>query len=160
MKIKINYSIFFILILSVLVSCSGRSEDSSLVEEHKEGGNSLVQDESNQEAPQTFEAVDQQVPNLPKTEASKIKEVEVAKKEIEKKYGTQWDFCTCVTKGDSVNMAMMEEGVSDEDFDQLMARSDFIDNKCKHLLIQPNSTPEEREAHAKKVKDCLRRAGR
>lgn len=76
-----------------------------------------------------------------------------AHKEIVKKYGTQWDFCTCIQKSDSVNTALME--ASDEEFDAVMERSEYIDNKCKGLLIQPNATPEDRAKHEIKVKNCL-----
>lgn len=79
--------------------------------------------------------------------------VQEAHKEIVKKYGTQWDFCTCIKKSDSVNTALME--ASDSEFDAVMARSEFIDSKCKGLLIQPNATPEDRIKHENKVKKCL-----
>lgn len=74
---------------------------------------------------------------------------------IVQKYGIQWDFCTCIKKADSVNSAMMTEGISDADFDKLMERSDFIDSKCKELTTQANQTPDERAKHMKKVKNCL-----
>lgn len=79
--------------------------------------------------------------------------VEEAKKEIVKKYGAQWDFCTCIKKSDSVNNALME--ASDDEFDAVMERSEYIDSKCKELLIRPNATPEDRLKHDKKVKKCL-----
>lgn len=81
--------------------------------------------------------------------------VQEAHEEIVKKYGTQWDFCTCVQKNDSVNKAMLADGVSDEKMDQLFERSSQIDEKCKGLLIQPNATPEDRAKHEIKVKKCL-----
>lgn len=79
--------------------------------------------------------------------------VQEAHEEIVKKFGTQWDFCTCVQKSDSVNTALME--ASDDAFDAIMERSEFIDSKCKGLLIQPNATPEDRAKHEIKVKKCL-----
>lgn len=79
--------------------------------------------------------------------------VQEAHKEIVKKYGIQWDFCTCVQKSDSVNTALME--ASDAQFDAVMERSEYIDSKCKGLLIQPNATPEDRMKHENKVKNCL-----
>ena len=79
--------------------------------------------------------------------------------EIEKKYGEQWDFCTCVIKNDSINKAFSNP-VSDQEFDRLSARFDVIDEKCKAFLVQnPNQTPEERANHEKKVKKCLKEAG-
>ena len=80
-------------------------------------------------------------------------EVQEAHVAIVKKYGEQWDFCKCIVKSDSVNTALME--ASDEEFDNVMKRSDYIDSKCKGLLIQPNSTPEDRYKHENKVKKCL-----
>lgn len=82
-------------------------------------------------------------------------EVQEAHEEIVKKYGVQWDFCTCVQKSDSVNTALME--ASDDQFDIVMERSEYIDSKCKGLLIQPNGTPEERYKHEVKVENCLSR---
>lgn len=79
--------------------------------------------------------------------------VQEAHKEIVKKYGIQWDFCTCIKKSDSVNTALME--ASDAEFDAVMERSEYIDSKCKGLLIQPNATPEDRIKHENKVKKCL-----
>ena len=75
---------------------------------------------------------------------------------IEQKYGEQWKFCTCIQKIDSVNTALME--ANDAEFDVLLKRSEYIDRKCKWLLIimYDKTTPEEREAHSEKVKDCLR----
>lgn len=79
--------------------------------------------------------------------------------EIEKKYGEQWDFCTCVIKNDSINKAFSQP-VSDAEFEKLSARFDVIDEKCKAFLVQnPNVTPEERAEHERKVKKCLKEAG-
>lgn len=83
-------------------------------------------------------------------------DVQEAHEKIVEEYGIQWDFCTCIKKNDSVNKAMMKDDISDEAFDALFERSDFIDSKCKGLLIQPNATPEQRAKHEKKVKNCLR----
>ena len=87
-------------------------------------------------------------------EVSKDPEIQEAQEEIVKKYGEQWDFCTCIVKSDSVNTALME--APDDMFDLVMERSEYIDSKCKGLLIQPNATPEERAVHEKRVKKCLR----
>lgn len=81
-------------------------------------------------------------------------DVQEAHEEIVKKFGEQWDFCTCIVKSDSVNNALME--APDDLFDEVMERSEYIDSKCKGLLIQPNATPEERAKHEKRVKKCLR----
>jgi hypothetical protein len=75
---------------------------------------------------------------------------------IEKKYGEQWDFCHCVVVNDSIDKAI-KGGNSD---DKLMARWDIVDKKCQAFRIQdPARTPEEREAHEKRVRKCLKAAG-
>ncbi len=81
-------------------------------------------------------------------------------KKIEKEYGEQWDFCTCVVKNDSINKAFQEPNLPDAEFDRLFARSDYIEQKCQAFLRQnPNITPEERYKHEQKVKKCLKEAG-
>lgn len=78
---------------------------------------------------------------------------------IEKQFGEQWGFCDCVIKNDSINKAFSKQ-VSDKEFDRLSDRFDEIDMKCKAFLAQnPNTTPEERAIHEKKVKKCLKEAG-
>ena len=76
---------------------------------------------------------------------------------IEEKYGEQWDFCDCVVKNDSVNGAI-DKAESDADFDRVLARMDVIDQHCKELLTTPNTTPDEREKHNRKVRKCLKNA--
>ncbi len=75
---------------------------------------------------------------------------------IVQKYGEQWDFCTCVIANDSINNAFEKGGMSPKQEEKLMARWEYVENKCKELLITPNTTPEERLKHEKKVKKCLR----
>jgi len=78
---------------------------------------------------------------------------------IEKQFGEQWGFCDCVIKNDSINKAFSKQ-VSDKEFDRLSDRFDEIDQKCKAFLAQnPNTTPEDRLKHEKKVKKCLKEAG-
>lgn len=93
-----------------------------------------------------------------KTHASMVqKDMEKAKKIIEKKYGEQWDFCTCAQKNDSINKAFTKPNIPDKEFDRLFKRLEYVEDKCQVFLIEDaNSTPEQREAHAKKVRDCLR----
>jgi hypothetical protein len=78
-----------------------------------------------------------------------MKETKVA---LEKKHGVQWDFCTCVIKSDSILTAF--NSVKDENLDQLMERSDFIDSKCSMIRATPNTTPSEREKHEKAINAC------
>lgn len=78
--------------------------------------------------------------------------------EIEALYGVQWDFCDCVVKNDSINKAL-ETNTDDAQLDLILARMDEIDMKCKGMLNQPNTTPEQRDRHARKVRKCLKAAG-
>ena len=139
---KTNFHLFLSITALILVSCNGHQNqpaeevvvtDSLLIVEKTD---SLVQEE------------------FIIKEVSKDPEIQEAQEEIVKKYGEQWDFCTCIVKSDSVNTALME--APDDMFDLVMERSEYIDSKCKGLLIQPNATPEERAAHEKRVKKCLR----
>ena len=77
---------------------------------------------------------------------------------IEEEFGSQWDFCRCVIKGDSINGAFMDEHISDSQFVVLEKRLDQIDEKCQAFRVQnPNITPDERAAHKEKVRLCLER---
>ena len=79
---------------------------------------------------------------------------------IEEKYGEQWGFCDCVVKGDSINKAFSVPNLPDAEFDRLSKRFDEINAKCQAFRIQDaNRTPEQREAHEKKVAKCLKEAG-
>jgi len=79
---------------------------------------------------------------------------------IEAKYGEQWDFCNCVVVGDSINDALQKD-MSDKELDKLLKRFDYVAKKCQAFRIQdPNRTPEERDAHEKRVRKCLKNAGR
>ncbi|MFK8044301.1 MAG: hypothetical protein AB8B72_02310 [Crocinitomicaceae bacterium] len=84
---------------------------------------------------------------------------ELAQKEvIEKVYGKQWDFCDCIQKTDSIQKAIDNVAeISDSDFDKIMNRFDEIDQHCKAIITSPNTTPEERKAHERKVKKCLKK---
>jgi hypothetical protein len=78
--------------------------------------------------------------------------------EIEEKYGVQWDFCDCVVKNDSIEKALMETE-DDKQIDLILVRMDEVDQHCKTMLNQPNTTPEQRDKHARKVRKCLKEAG-
>lgn len=98
-----------------------------------------------------------------KDTATEKKSVSVEMKEnhekIVKKYGEQWDFCTCVVANDSINTAFEKGGMTPKQEEKLMARWEVVDNKCKELLTTPNTTPEERAKHEKKVRKCLKQNG-
>lgn len=76
---------------------------------------------------------------------------------IEKKYGTQWDFCQCVVKNDSIDKAVKNlVDFETPEAEQLMERFDFVSKKCQAFLgMDANKTPDERLKHEKKVKKCL-----
>lgn len=79
---------------------------------------------------------------------------------IEKEHGEQWDFCTCAVKKDSAEKALLAEGISDEHFDVVWARSEWIDKKCQAFDVQGDQrTPEQREKRKKDIIDCLKAAG-
>lgn len=78
---------------------------------------------------------------------------------IVKKYGEQWDFCTCVIANDSINDAFEKGGMTPKQEEKIMARWEVVDQKCKELLTTPNTTPEERAKHDKKVMKCLKQKG-
>lgn len=78
--------------------------------------------------------------------------------EIELKYGVQWDFCDCVVKNDSIEKALF--ATEDEaQIDLILVRMDEVDQHCKGMLATPNTTPEQRDRHARKVRKCLKEAG-
>lgn len=144
---KSNYLIIFVLLTTLIIGCKSGSNGDDLNESDSTNvekiDTTITQvDTSTIEEDTTEDEVKYEDP-----------EVQEAHKEIVKKFGIQWDFCTCIKKSDSVNTALME--ASDEDFDVVMERSEYIDSKCKGMLIQPNATPEERMKHEKKVKNCL-----
>ncbi len=76
---------------------------------------------------------------------------------IEKKYGEQWDFCDCVVRNDSVNTAIMETD-DEAQIDLIITRMDTIEKHCKEMLTTPNTTPDERARHERKVNKCLKAA--
>jgi hypothetical protein len=74
---------------------------------------------------------------------------------IEKQYGPQWDFCTCIRKNDSLNKSL-RDALLDEEFDKLLERADFVEFKCQaFLVINVDNTPEDRVRHKKRVEECL-----
>jgi hypothetical protein len=93
-------------------------------------------------------------------QAGYVDESEEVEKEIEKKFGKQWDFCDCVVKNDSINKVFENaDDLSDEEFDAAFARMEEIDKHCKELISAPNTTPDERARHKRKVRKCLKAAG-
>jgi len=77
---------------------------------------------------------------------------------IVKKFGEQWDFCSCVVANDSITDAF-EKTLTPKQEEKLMARWDYVDTKCKELTTTPNTTPEERAKHDRRVMKCLKQNG-
>lgn len=92
------------------------------------------------------------------TVSAPSKEQKENHEKIVKKYGEQWDFCKCVVANDSITDAF-EKKLTPEQEERLMARWDYVDKKCKELTTMPNTTPEERALHDKRVMDCLKAKG-
>lgn len=144
---KFNYSILILLLCCSIYSCSNESNE--LVEP-------LVEaiDSTDVQSTELLNDIDTT------KKSHEVKEFKENLKVIEKKYGEQWGFCECVVANDSVNDAIINltdfEGPK---FDKLMARSDFITQKCQAFLsMDSNKTPEERYKHEQKVKKCLKAA--
>ena len=97
------------------------------------------------------------IDSIPTDTAAYVDEMEETANLIEEKYGVQWDFCDCVVKNDSIN-TVVEEAGDDADYDAIFERMDEIDQHCKEMLAMPNTTPEEREKHERKVRKCLKNA--
>lgn len=144
---NITYTLCFFCI-GFLFSCN--SNETDLEVEEKETMDEKLSDTTD------FNEVEIQ-DTLGHVEAfSEDEDLRESQKKIKEEFGTQWDFCTCIVKNDSVDKAIGGEDVTDADLDFLLERLEFIDENCKGMLIQPNSTPEERNAHDKKVRKCLK----
>lgn len=75
---------------------------------------------------------------------------------IEQEHAEQWEFCTCVIKNDSIQKAIQQPDLSDEDLDRIIERLDLIEARCKVLLVEYEKlTPEERELHEARARECL-----
>jgi hypothetical protein len=65
-------------------------------------------------------------------------------------------FCDCVKRNKELQDIMMGENTSDEDFDKAMAElEEMKKNDCK-IMFPDQSNIEEKKAHERKVKNCLR----
>lgn len=135
--------VFILSFFLVLASCSSNEKCEEC--ELKNENDTIVKD--------TVASLDDAI-KAENVEDKSREQVENLKK-IEKKYGEQWDFCTCVIANDSINNAF-EKSPSDKQAEKLMKRWEYVEVKCKEFLTQPNTTPEERALHEKKVRKCLK----
>ncbi len=106
----------------------------------------------------TLEVVDVNSALTKDTSTVPTKEIVANHEKIVKKYGEQWDFCKCVVANDSITDAF-EKTLTPSQETKLMARWEYVDNKCKELTTTPNTTPEERTKHEKRVNKCLKQNG-
>lgn len=133
-------------LLLLLASCSEKSSECTDCNDC--GLNLNVKDVSLEEALSQSKNPDKVL-----SDSTELKE-SIAK--IEAKYGEQWDFCHCVVVNDSIDKAIKAGNTADK----LIERWDYVDKKCQAFRIQdPNRTPEERDAHERRVKKCLKEAG-
>ena len=151
-KIKeMKYSKIYItfLFLAILTSCSQTETNSEVIE--------IETDDTTQvEVIKEDITPEQAVVEAIKKDKSVDVDFKENKKEIEKVFGEQWDFCHCVVVNDSIDKAVKSGNFDDK----LMERFDEVEVKCKSFLVMDNSrTPEERMLHEKKIKNCLRNAG-
>jgi len=145
--------LLFIITVFTVISCTsdGKNPDSKIGD-----SDSTIVDNEIQDTLDKQIISDYDMSTVDKKNSKEFKQNLV---KIEKEFGEQWGFCDCVIKNDSINKAFSKE-VSDKEFDRLSNRFDEIDQKCKAFLAQnPNTTPEERAKHEKKVKKCLKEAG-
>jgi len=144
---KINLFSFLIIVIFTL-SCSTNGDENNNVESTEIDSTKIeVKEEPTPE---------QVVRETAKKDKSVDVDFKENKKEIEKVYGEQWDFCHCVVVNDSIDKAVKAGNFDDK----LMKRFDEVDLKCKAFLVMDNSrTPEQRMLHEKKIKKCLREAG-
>jgi membrane-associated HD superfamily phosphohydrolase len=144
-----KYTFVLLFLATLLIACTNTEEckeceeEQNLVESPAEVTDRVANEKVIQEEEETIasdENVDQNF---------------IANKEkIVQKFGKQWSFCSCVRANDSLDK-LIKSGA--ELNDAFMKRFDEVDNKCKAFLVMSNnSTPEEREAHVKKTKDCIK----
>lgn len=153
------YKLLFLVTLFFVLSC--KSDDNTVQD-------NTVQDHSKNDIDSTDAVVDDSSDTIeiisdydldvvdPKNRAEFIENLA----KIEDEHGAQWDFCRCAVKNDSINRAFQQPNLPDNEFDRLFDRSNVIEQRCQAFLVQnPSTTPDERAAHTKKIRDCLKAAG-
>ncbi len=130
---------------SIISSCSGNKQECT---------DCAVSDKDSIETP----ADDMAAALARDTVTAPSKEAKENHEKIVKKYGEQWDFCKCIVANDSITDAF-EKKLTTKQEEALMARWEYVDSKCKELTTTPNTTPEERDRHEKRVMKCLKQNG-
>ncbi len=146
----------FVLFICI-VSCGGDSEH---VEEIIPVGDDGQQTDSIAQLEDSLDEIIESNYDMSMVDVKKRKDFKENLIRIEKEHGEQWDFCTCAVKKDSAEKALLAEGISDQHFEKVWARSEWIDKKCQALDVQGDQrTPEQREKRKKDIRDCLKAAG-
>lgn len=147
---------FAILLLFLIVSCSTDQEntDTVILDADARERDSIAQLE---------DSLDQIIASdydMSMVDEKKRKDFKENLIRIEKEHGEQWDFCVCAVKKDSAEKALIADGISDEHFEVVWARSEWIDKKCQAFDVQGDQrTPEQRAKRKKDIDDCLKAAG-
>ena len=131
---------YFFIVFLFLISCSNNETKTT----EKSAAPSEIDTISNSDAPKSNSA----------KEITIQSEQNENKSKIEKKYGKQLDFCSCIQFHDSLNNAAQKD-LSDQQIEKLLNRWDEMEIQCKELVNTNHRTPEERLKHEQKVKKCL-----
>ena len=91
-----------------------------------------------------------------------VTEVEVSLKEAMKAHTAPkveegaMSFCDCVKKNKALTDKMMSDEASDEEFDSAMKELEAMKTGDCKIMFPPQNNIEEKQAHALKVKKCLK----
>ena len=136
------------LFFAALVSCGGREEP---IEQPAIMDDDARQVDSIVELEDSLDNIIVSDYNMSMVDEKKRKDFKENLIRIEQEHGEQWDFCVCAVKKDSAEKALLDDRISDEHFEVVWARSEWIDKKCQAFDVQSDQrTPDQR---AKRKKD-------
>ena len=136
------------LFFAALVSCGGREEP---IEQPAIMDDDARQVDSIVELEDSLDNIIVSDYNMSMVDEKKRKDFKENLIRIEKEHGEQWDFCTCAVKKDSAEKALLANDIKNEHFEEVWARSEWIDKKCQAFDVQSDQrTPDQR---AKRKKD-------
>lgn len=143
MNIRI-FPFLFILLVTLITSCTGE--------------NKLTVNDPQFLVEEDTLSIVSTVANDTMKKAHEVREFKENLKVIEQKYGEQWGFCECVVANDSLDRAFkVLIDFETPEAELLLSRFEFISKKCQAFLgMDASRTPEQREIHQKKVKNCLK----
>ena len=123
--------IFCISFCLILFSCSQKSKDKEdLVESTKNRNSQKKLDTTRKKIPDTVDY------------------------SLKSKKNTQWDYCDCVSKRDSINLLL--SNASESDFENIFSYLDTVDKKCKSFFEYDVQNVHQQKKHKKKVADCMK----